>query len=298
MAQPLSPENEDVFEDLQQLVLERTGLYFRPNQRDNLLRGLLLAARQAETASLSAYCQRLAETDTHARLWADLINHLTVGETYFFRDSLQTALLRDQILPELIHIHLADRRLRLWSAACATGEEPYSLAILLKEILPEVDSWQVTILATDINREYLKRARQGYYRKWSFRQTEPAMLAKYFAWDGSRYALAAEIKAMVTFRYLNMAEPAYPSSANNTHSLDLIMFRNMAIYLPETLVSQISERLYRALTDGGWLMVGAAELNHELFKPFTPRYRGKTIVYQKAPAAPPPAPPARPEPAA
>lgn len=288
MPRSLIPVSETAFQALRQLILTRTGLLFRPNQRETLLRGILLAAEQAGTASLSDYFQRLSEANTDHPLWDDLVGELTVGETYFFRDPVQIELLREHILPTLIQKHRLDRRLRLWSAACATGEEPYTLAILLREILPEIDAWQVTILATDINKEFLTRARRGYYRKWSFRQTEPGLLAKYFNWDGSRYALAPQILKMVTFRYLNLAEPVYPSPYNQTGDFDLILFRNMAIYMSESQVKEISERLYRALVDGGWLLVGAAEINHQLFKPFTPRQKGKTVAYQKLLVVPSP----------
>ena len=176
--------------------------------------------------------KQLEQSRTDSPLWDRVISGLTVGETYFMRDSAQFAALRQDILPELIRRRQKERRLRIWSAGCASGEEPYSLAMVLSELIPDWERWSVLILGTDINKQSLARARQGLYKKWSFRQCDPGVSGRYFTPQEQRFQIKPDIARRVSFAYLNLAEDTYPSLITNTCAMDLILCRNVAIYLP------------------------------------------------------------------
>ena len=271
------------------LVLERTGMDFGLRRRDALVRGVMAAASRADRQDLGEYYRLLQQAGTDSELWDDLIGTITVGETYFFRDQAQFDVLRQHILPALIARHQDDRRLRIWSAGCATGEEPYSVAILLRQFLPDIANWNILILATDINKRVLQQAIEGRYREWSFRQTDSAIRESYFRErDGSSgraqdrlFELRPQVREMVTFAYLNLAEDAYPSLATNTNAMDLILCRNVAIYLPEAVTRQIARRFHRCLLPEGWLIVGAAETSGEIYGQFAARSFSGAVIYQK-----------------
>lgn len=192
-----------------------------------------------------------------------LVSHLTVGETYFFRDPHSFDILEKRLLPELIRARQGrDQRLRIWNAGCCTGEEPYSIAILLSRLISDLKAWDITILATDINRQFLQKASDGFYSRWSFRRTPSWVKDRYFKprMDG-RLEIVSHIKDLVTFAYLNLASDVYPSLSNNTIGMDLILCRNVLMYFTQDCAVRVVANLHRSLTEGGWLMVTATELS-------------------------------------
>jgi chemotaxis protein methyltransferase CheR len=217
-------------------------------------------------------------------LWQKLIQAITVGETYFFRDQGQFDALRWHILPQLIARRQknGNRQLRLWSAGCASGEEPYSLAILLQELVPKIETWSITILGTDVNRAYLERARRGLYRASSFRNETPEYIQqRWFKVTPDGYQLDQTIRDMVVFFPQNLVNSNCPSSENLTMNMDLIMCRNVSIYFDQATVSEIVGRFYRALNDMGRLIVGHSELSTDMYHEFSMRNYEKVVFYQK-----------------
>jgi len=266
-----------------ELIQTRTGIRVGDNRRETLTRALEESSGSLECADLDLFFLRLQEAPTDSEIWNDLIKKVTIGETYFFRDSDTIEALRRNIFPDLIARHQIDRTLRLWSAGCATGEEPYTLAILLHQILSDIDQWKILILATDLNRHALKQASAGRYRAWSFRETDPAICSTYFTHHGNTYTLKPVIQKMVTFAYHNLAEDNYPSPANQTNNLDLILCRNVTMYLPISLIQDIADRFYQCLSKGGWLMVGPSETHFEIYNKFQTSNLHGAIAYQKVP---------------
>lgn len=284
-----------------ELVLERSGLYFPEKKRFDLESGLLKALAGSAISPLNGshnldqYYQLLHDKSNPAGRaeMERLINFLTVGETYFFRDEGQFNALTSKVLPALIARKRAaaaaigpniQPQLRLWSAGCATGEEAYSLAIILKELLPDIDHWHILILATDINQDTLARAREALYSDWSFREARAkAVQARYFNFDSAtkRYALRDDIRQMVTFAPLNLIEAEYPALHNNTASIDLILCRNVTIYFTEEDTRRIVQRFYDALVQDGWLVVGHSEPSPAVYGAFQPRTLPNTLLYQK-----------------
>lgn len=275
--------DKDTYERFRNLILERSGLHFPEKRRPDLERGLREAWGRSGCSDLETYFRLLEESPTSGPLWEQLIAQVTVGETYFFRDRGQFEALRQHVLPDIIaRRRPISRQIRIWSAGCSTGEEPYSIAILLCELLPDLDDWNITLLATDINREALAKARAGRYGNWSFREEgwEP-LRARYFTCWGREWEIAERVRRMVTWNYLNLVEDAYPSLANNTVAFDLILCRNVTMYFTPELVHQVISRLYEALVEGGWLVVGASELSPMTYARFQARTFPGAVLYQK-----------------
>jgi chemotaxis protein methyltransferase CheR len=264
-----------------ELIQARTGIRVGENRRDVLAHALKEGAKSMEFADLDQFFFYLQDARTDTEVWNEMIKKVTIGETYFFRDTDYIEALRRNILPDLMARHWTDRTLRLWSAGCATGEEPYTLAILLRQILSDIDQWKILILATDINRQALHHAAAARYRAWSFRETDPAIRSTYFTPHGDVFGLEPTVRKMVTFAYLNLAEDNYPSPTNQTNNLDLILCRNVTIYLPEPLIHNIANRFYQCLSNGGWLIVGPSETHLEIYRQFQMLNFHGAIVYQK-----------------
>jgi chemotaxis protein methyltransferase CheR len=267
------------------LVQERSGLYFPPERRHTLAKGLAEAMTTAQNGvTLDSYYRLLSVAPSASREWDQLVGVLTVGETYFFRNKGHFDALREQILPELIEKRRgAGRRIRIWSAGCASGEEPYSIAILLRELIPDIERWNILILATDINPRALEKARKGVYGGWSFRGVEQRIRETHFRrQDKDRYAIASEIKTMVTFEYLNLVEDRYPSLINNTHGMDLILCRNVTIYFDQAVTGRVVRQFHECLADGGWFIPGASEPNMVSYRAFGHRSFPGAVIYQKS----------------
>lgn len=273
---------------LSEFVAAQAGLHFPRERWRDLERGAGAAARELGYEDTSACIQWLiSSAATRAQLEV-LASHLTVGETYFFREKRSFEVLEEQILPELIRSRRdSGRRLRLWSAGCCTGEEPYSLAILLDRLIPDVFDWQITILGTDLNPRFLGKARQGVYTPWSFRDTPAWVKDRYFAATGDgRYELLSEIRRRVTFSYLNLAEDAYPSLVTNTNGMDLVLCRNVLMYFVHAQAERVVEKLHRSLVQDGWLLVSSTETSQALFPSFTTVGFPGVVFYRKKPKAP------------
>ncbi len=212
-----------------------------------------------------------------------LASHLTIGETYFWREPQVFEALEGRVLPELIRARgPGERRLRIWSAGCATGEEPYSIAMAVHRVLPARKTWNVTILATDINPLVLHRAAAAVYGGWSFRNSPRWLKESYFTRrEDGRHELSPEIRSMVTFAYLNLAEDIYPSPVNNTNAMDIIFCRNVLMYFSPERVRKVGESLFRSLVPDGWMMVSATELSQELFPRFVPIHSHGAILYRR-----------------
>ncbi len=265
------------------LVQEYAGLHFPEKRRADLEQGLREAFAASTAPNLNAYYHLLLEPDHGVVHMQRLVNALTIGESHFFRDKGQFDALSRHVLPQIIKRRRSLRTLRIWSAGCASGEEPYSIAILLRELLPDVDDWAITILGTDINTEALSRARQGLYSEWAFREDRAKQLRlRYFNQSASgRYQLIPEVRRMVTFTQLNLMEDAYPSYQTNTTFMDMIFCRNVTIYFSPSTTRQVVERFYDCLVDEGWLIVGHSEHSLITYGQFQACSYPNTILYQR-----------------
>lgn len=282
-----------------EFLTEQMGLHFPPERWSDLMRGMTSAALEFRFEDLSECLQWLLSKPLNQNQIEILASHLTIGETYFFRDSKLFEALQTHILPALIDSRRqSGRRLRLWSAACSTGEEAYSIAILIQRLIPDYQQWNITILGTDINPHALRKAAKGIYGDWSFRNSPPWLRERYFLHlGGERYQIAPQLQHMVTFSYLNLAEEVYPSLANNTHAMDIIFCRNLLMYFKPGLAAKVVRQHFQSLLDGGCLIVSPAEIPPNLFAqweivnfPGATFYRKNTVHSAWAAASVSPAP--------
>ena len=270
------------------LIANRLGLDFQECRKADLERGLRQALGRSPDFLPEKYVAWLGTLPDESPEWRQLASSLTVGETYFFRDRLCFDALEQQILPALITARQSAGilRLRLWSAGCATGPEPYSLAILLDQLLPDRAAWSLTILATDLNPVALDLAQRGLYGEWALRETPQWIIDRYFSRRGKdTFELDPAIQQMVTFAPLNLAKDNFPSLMTNTSAMDLIVCRNVLMYFTSDVQRAVVGRLQRALMTEGWLVVSPAETSTELFRSFNPVNLPGAIFYNKSQGA-------------
>jgi chemotaxis protein methyltransferase CheR len=275
--------SKELLDRLSEYVAARMGLHFPPERRRDLERGLSRAAPEFGFDDVES-CARWLMLSPLAKTQIEILaSHLTVGETYFFRDEKMFELLESRIFPELIQKRRdGGRFLRIWSAGCATGEEPYSIAIMLDRMLRDIADWNITVLATDINPAFLRKASQGVYGEWSFRGVPSWMKERYFhRTEQGRFEVRAGIRKRVTFSYHNLAEDHYPSLLNNTNAMDIILCRNVLMYFAGDRQRQVVEKLYHCLVDNGRLIVSPTETSAALFSPFVPVSFPSATLYQK-----------------
>jgi chemotaxis protein methyltransferase CheR len=250
--------------EIARFVAVRLGLGFPTDRHEVLARGVRAAAAESGFADGTDYAAWLLGGSVAQRHLALLASHLTIGETYFFREPTSLEALRSRILPELVAARRllppGQRCLRIWSAGCASGEEPYSVAMLLELAFGDLDEWDVTILATDVNPRLLDHGRLGIYRDWSFRGMDDALKQRFFhrLADG-RLEIAARLRRRISFAYLNLVEDAEQQSFANCGDMDVILCRNVAIYFEEMQGRTVARRLANALAPDGSLLTGTAE---------------------------------------
>ena len=265
------------------------GLHFPKERWRDLERGVAAAARESGYAEAQPFVHWLLSAPLTRTQIEHLASYLTVGETYFFREKRSLDILEQQILPELLQARAqAERQLRVWSAGCCSGEEPYSIAMLLDQLIPEIETWNLTILATDINPKFLRKAARGVYGAWSFRDTPAWLRERYFTkrQDG-RFEIQPRIRRMVSFSYLNLAEDAYPSLMNGTNAMDVVLCRNVLMYFAQERARKVVDKLHRSLVDGGWLITSPAETSTMQFSAFTTVEFPGAFLYRKLGSAGP-----------
>ena len=253
---PLSASCEAAF---CRLILQRTGIVLQDHQLSNLRDTVSNACRRFGYRDGEQYLECLQDGQGAALEY--LIAGITVGESYFFRDSEQIDLLRGKLLPEIIAAkrQADDLSLRMWSAGCSHGQEIYTIALLLLELIPDIDDWRIHLLGTDINGDAVARALRGRYSAWSFRATPSAVRERWFTQQGDEYEIHPQIRRMVRFAYLNLTEDVYPSILSETNAMDLILCRNVFIYLDRSAIRRCMAQYANCLLEQGVLMLGAAD---------------------------------------
>jgi chemotaxis protein methyltransferase CheR len=243
-----------------EFVATRIGLHFSEERWHDLARSTRQAAKELGFNNLEECVEQLLSRPASRTQVEVLASHLTVGETYFFRDRASFDALERYVLPELIRSRQAsERRLRIWSAGCCTGEEAYSIAIVLARLIPDLHTWKISILGTDINPRFLSKASRGVYKEWSFRDVPPAIKGAFFRRVRDGFEIEPRVKALVTFAYHNLAEDAYPSLQTNTNAMDIILCRNVLMYFEAARSRQLIRQLTASLIEGGCLFVSSVE---------------------------------------
>lgn len=281
--------DEAGYAEVAALVAERSGLVFSANRRVEVEAGIARAMRHAGVADCAAYLV-LVSRDVAAL--DDLVDELRVGETHFMRGPEQLELVRREVLPTLRARRESGRPARVWSAGCATGEEAYSLAILLAEEGLQKDA---LVLGTDISPAALATARAGSYSDWSMRGVSDQFRRDYFRHVRGKRVLVEHIRNMVRFAHLNLVG-AQSYAAMGASGMDLILCRNVLMYFGEETAGRIAARLYDCLAEGGVLLTSGADLLLGEYAPFEVQVTNVGLLYRRSRATAPAPPPSAPTP--
>lgn len=271
--------SDDEFHLLRDCIYAHCGIYFDQSSKYILEKRLYHRLSDLNLPTFYDYYHFLKFNRNKEQELVNIMDVLTTNETYFFREMFQLKAFSDEIIPELIKHKVAcgNRSLRIWSAGCSTGEEPYTIAMLLSTI-PEIKGWNIEIIGTDISQKVLQQARRAVYGKSSFRATEEYDIRRFFHQQDDGYKVNDSIREMVTISHLNLFD---------THRLtmlgrvDLVFCRNVIIYFDQAAKKRVIESFYSALHDGGYLLLGHSESLMNITTQFTLRHFKNDMIYQK-----------------
>ncbi len=273
------PLSDDVFRLLRDLIKDYCGLYFDDNSKYLIERRLSKRVKSHHLNDFRDYYRLLLYDKRKDEELSFIIDVLTVNETYFFREMSQLKTLSEEILPELKNTNRDTRKIRIWSAGCSTGEEPYTIAMLILE-QGYFFGWDIEILGSDINQRVLQHARRGIYRKNSFRTTEEHFIEKYFSHENNLYRINDNVKQLVNFSCLNLLDPFKIKFVGN---MDVVLCRNVVIYFNQEARKKVIRNFYERLVNGGYLLLGHAESLMNVSTDFTLKHFKNDMVYQKPP---------------
>ncbi|MEG4345382.1 CheR family methyltransferase [Microcoleus sp. A003_D6] len=270
------------------LIATHTGLQIRPQERSGLSQKLLNRMKAVKIAFPDNYYQMLAAPSLESQNeWNQLALLLTTNESYFMRDKGQFSLLEKVIFPELIdrQIKLHDQlgtkpTLRIWSAGCSTGEEPYSLVFILKKLISDWEKWNILVLGTDINQEVIEKAQRGIYSPWSFRLVDTELQTRYFERRKTEWEIDPKLRQFVSFSQVNLVTDNFPNIYKDIYKMDLILCRNVFVYFEAQYISQVLKKFAKTLIPGGYLMTGHAEVHSHAMNEFQPKIFPESVVYQ------------------
>lgn len=281
---PFSFVNEHLMSDeefllLRDCIYDHCGIYFDSDSKYILEKRLSRRLTDLEISSFYDYYHYLKYNRKKDQELIDIMDVLTTNETYFFRESFQLKAFTDEVIPELIKIKSSrgNRSLRIWSAGCSTGEEPYTIAMLLKGI-PELSGWKIEIIGTDISQRVLQHARRGVYGKAAFRTTEDHYLQKFFSPQDEGYKVNESVRNLVTISHLNLFDT---NRMTMLGKMDLIFCRNVIIYFDLAAKKRVVESFYNSLYDGGFLLLGHSESLMSVTTLFTLRHFKNDMIYQR-----------------
>jgi chemotaxis protein methyltransferase CheR len=253
------------YDYLRKLLRERSGLVLSADKQYLVESRLLPVARKAGLAGLTDLVQRLKGPNAE-QLAVEVVEAMTTNESFFFRDKIPFEHFRDTIVPALINGRAAQRRIRIWCAASSTGQEPYSLAMCLKEMRGDTAGWRIEIIATDLSNEVLEKAKSGIYSQFEVQRGLPIqLLVKYFSQIGDTWQIAPDIRAMVQYRPLNLL-----GDFAHLGTFDVVFCRNVLIYFDQETKSGVLDRIARITDREGYLVLGAAETVIGLTESFKP----------------------------
>jgi len=248
---------ERQFDTISSLVHELCGINLHVGKKELVKARLTKRLRELEMENFASYIDLISSDAGQAEILT-MLDALSTNLTFFFREHAHFDLLRQKVVPEMMLRHAQDRQMRVWSAGCSTGEEAYSIAIALNEVIADPAGWDVRILATDLSTRALEAARKGVYSRERLRDTPAGTIAKYFTWsrsgDAKLYMVNESLRKMVAFARLNLIEP-WPMRG----PFDAIFCRNVMIYFDKPTQTRLAERFWEMLCPGGIMFIGHSE---------------------------------------
>jgi chemotaxis protein methyltransferase CheR len=271
--------SDELYGKFARLIYQRTGLHYEPAKKYYVEKRLARQVERLGLDSFNAYYMLLKFSDS-ASEFERLINDLTVNETYFFRDFPQLRTFAEDVLQQVVREKRKrnDNRLKIWSAACSTGEEPYTLAIILQEMLDDPERWDLSIIASDINTDVLQSARIGLYDRRAVRDVPVEYFEKYFTDSDGKFLIRKEIRNRIQFRKINLMDS---KALGKITGCDFIFCRNVLIYFDDLSRKKVLDDFYHSLNPGGYLFLGHSESVGRISSAYTSERIGDTIVYSR-----------------
>lgn len=274
---PAATMSPETFKQLRDLIYEQTGIHFKENKKYLLESRLQPRLLRIGCKSFDEYYRHLKTDPCRDREITALYASVTTNETFFYRDDAQLDTFMKVIVPSVLERNKDTRQVRIWSAACSTGDEPYTLALLLTQHAP-LANWTIDILGTDISEPALEVARKGIYEAHALRKVPPHVAQKYFTGGPDRYTLAPSIMRCVRFMNVNLYDRP---RLKLIRGLDIVFCRNCLIYFDEKAKHQIVNDLVDAMSPQGFLVIGFSESLHHVGDKLKTMHAGRSVVYQK-----------------
>ncbi len=276
---PPIPMGNEEFRLLRDFIYRHCGLHFGEDSKYLLERRLSKRLQTLQIKNYKDYYYHLRYNKNKDEELTEVVNELTTNETYFFREDFQLKTLTREILPEIVarKEKAGERKLRIWSAGCSSGEEPYTLAMLLLD-MPLLDGWQVDIIGTDISQRVLQVARKGIYGSSSFRSTDDLYVRRFFTEVDGKHRIADRVRERVTISYLNLFDS---SKVALLGKMDIVFCRNVIIYFDLAAKKRVIDSFYKRLAPEGFLLLGHSESLMNISNDFILRHFAHDMVYQR-----------------
>jgi chemotaxis protein methyltransferase CheR len=270
------------FTQLRDFIYEKSGIYIGDNRKYLLENRLANRIKQLNLKSFNEYYYFLQYDPKKQQELNKLFEVITTNETSFFRNPPQLKVFQDKVLPQVLKAQRdkGSKSLRIWSAGCSTGEEPYTLAIILHEALKsEINQWNIKITANDLSEAVLMAARRGLYNEYALRTTPPDIVKRYFTKQDIKYTVTPEVKRLVSFGQINLSDRAQLKRIERSQ---VVFCRNVIIYFDEEMKKRVISSLYDNLLPGGFLLIGHSESLHNITRAFKPEHHPGAIIYRKS----------------
>ncbi|MEM1166744.1 MAG: protein-glutamate O-methyltransferase CheR [Planctomycetota bacterium] len=272
--------SDQEFEQLRDIIYERAGISFQTSKKYVLESRLARRLEELQMESFTEYVAFLTMGPYQMEEFQEMFNRITINETSFFRNSPQLDVFENVVLPQVLEANQSTKRLRVWSAACSSGEEPYTMAIQIHRTLGvRLSDWRVEILGTDISEKVLLQAATGEYSSFSFRSVDPLITQRYFKESGGVYTLDPTIKQMVNFETLNLKDTM---AARRHGRWDVIFCRNVMIYFDDDMRQRVVSMFNEQLNDHGTLFIGHSESLRGMDVPLEPMPVPQAFAYTKS----------------
>ncbi len=272
---------DETFRLLRDFIYEHSGIYFSDNKKAQLENRLSLRLRANNLPDFDKYYYMLKYDPQASKELRALFDSVTTNETSFFRSPPQIQAFQEKALPEIMQrrIEKGEKVLRLWSAGCSTGDEPYTMGIVMKEVLADtLKEWDIKIFASDISEKALKSARASAYNEYTLRSVPPEIKRKYFLQSGSQFTVCDEIRMLVELQYLNFNDT---NRVKLMRGFDIIFCRNVLIYFDDDAKKRFVAQLYDNLNPGGYLFIGHSESLHNISRAFKLVHFPGALGYKK-----------------
>lgn len=266
---------DDTFRNLRDYIFDLSGIYISDNKKYLIENRLATILTENKLNSFEEYL-KLIRVSNNGNAHSRLIDAITTNETYFFREPEQLNILINEILPKISNQKSDHYNIRIWSSACSSGEEPYTISMMMKEKSLNLSKYE--IYASDISGGVLSSAEKGEYSSYSIRNVPESYLKKYFTVNGNSFCLDSLIKESIIFKKINLIDSI---NVNMIRGVDVILCRNMLIYFNTKSKQKVISHLYDCLNPGGYLFIGSSESLHNVTRAFRPNVFNKVIVYKK-----------------